>query len=84
MREYRWLLLPIPVKVLVGFGSRFRQHGCMNQRVLRLASSNIDCEATASKCSTQNDSAFIAFYSLAISVTLTLFYDSVWHAFSSY
>lgn len=46
----------MPVKVLVAFDSQFRQHGCMNQRVLRLASSNIDCEATASKCSTQNDS----------------------------
>ena len=72
MREYRWLLLLMPVKVLVGFGSRFRQHGCMNQRVLRLASSNIDCEATVSKCSTQNDSVTLVWFRVLLLISIAL------------
>ena len=72
MREYRWLLLLMPVKVLVAFGSQFRQHGCMNQRVLRLASSNIDCEATASKCSTQNDSVTLVWFRFLLLISIAL------------
>lgn len=50
------MLLLIPVKVLVGFGSWFGQHGCINQWILELVSFKVDCEATASKCLMQNES----------------------------